>query len=480
MKFMSIKTQVLVLTFLIVAAFVTYAVVMSSASASRMTDAIHAQEPAGEVPSQNHTASADPWSFVDGGVPPRNHSAPAAPWSFSDVGILIGASALSGVLAIGVIPLALCMLGFTCWGVVAGSAAALCQSGIGNVPAGSWFSCLQHTSACGAVGRFLIPVTFLIGAGIGGTTTFYILENQHRSNPLNETDLTRFIGGIESTAEDIRNNLPDFSSTLWEDVRNTSATSWEDVRNSSVTLWEGVRENSGALLEKVQNTSGAYLEDIRNATSESAKQETAYGLESGEVPPRNHSAPAAPWSFADVGILIGAGALSGVLAIGVIPLALCILGFTCWGVLAGSAAALCQSSIGNVPAGSCFSCFQSVGACGSRGLKLMPVWFLIGAGIGGTATFYVLEDQHRNNPKKVFLNSAASTCADPDHAVNETDLTRFIDEGIWNLLGYAATLEEDAMEISAHNESLAFAETRNLLLAALKSCIKNPPWASKV
>lgn len=59
------------------------------------------------------------------------------------------------------------------------------------------------------------------------------------------------------------------------------------------------------------------------------------------------------------------GAVIGTLAVGVgVPLILCLFGFTCWGIMAGSAAACCQSGIGNVPAGSCFSCLQSTGAGG--------------------------------------------------------------------------------------------------------------------
>ncbi len=76
-------------------------------------------------------------------------------------------------------------------------------------------------------------------------------------------------------------------------------------------------------------------------------------------------------------IVIGgslSGGVIGILVVGVvIPLALCVLGFTCWGVMAGSAAACCQSNIGNVPSGSCFSCMQSLGAGGGGCLVYLSI-----------------------------------------------------------------------------------------------------------
>lgn len=80
------------------------------------------------------------------------------------------------------------------------------------------------------------------------------------------------------------------------------------------------------------------------------------------------------------GALGGAGI--GIIAVGVIvPLALCVLGFTCWGIMAGSAAACCQSGIGDVPADGCFSCVQSLGA-GGGGWTYLIIACIIGIPIG--------------------------------------------------------------------------------------------------
>lgn len=88
-----------------------------------------------------------------------------------------------------------------------------------------------------------------------------------------------------------------------------------------------------------------------------------------------------------------AGAVIGTLAVGLgVPLVLCLLGFTCWGIMAGSAAACCQSSIGNVPSGSCFSCLQSLGAGGGTTYIVISCIFGIPIGLyaGGyhTNTYY--------------------------------------------------------------------------------------------
>lgn len=53
--------------------------------------------------------------------------------------------------------------------------------------------------------------------------------------------------------------------------------------------------------------------------------------------------------------------------------------------MAGSAAACCQSSIGNVPGGSCFSCLQSTGAGGGKAYIIFAciVGVPVGFGLGG-------------------------------------------------------------------------------------------------
>lgn len=75
------------------------------------------------------------------------------------------------------------------------------------------------------------------------------------------------------------------------------------------------------------------------------------------------------------------GAVIGTLAFAlVLPLVLCLFGYTCWGIMAGSAAACCQSSMGDVPAGSCFSCLQSLGAGG--GWTYIIIGCVVGIPIG--------------------------------------------------------------------------------------------------
>lgn len=61
--------------------------------------------------------------------------------------------------------------------------------------------------------------------------------------------------------------------------------------------------------------------------------------------------------------------------------------------MAGSAAACCQSGIGDVPAGSCFSCVQSLGACGGGWTYLIIASIIgipLGLYLGGlyTETYY--------------------------------------------------------------------------------------------
>jgi len=90
----------------------------------------------------------------------------------------------------------------------------------------------------------------------------------------------------------------------------------------------------------------------------------------------------------DCSIVFGgalAGALIGPFAVGLgLLLVLCLVGFTCCGVMAGSAAACCQSSIGDVSAGSCFSCFQSIGAGGyAYFVIVLVIGIPLGLGLGG-------------------------------------------------------------------------------------------------
>ena len=95
-----------------------------------------------------------------------------------------------------------------------------------------------------------------------------------------------------------------------------------------------------------------------------------------------------------VAVALGAGVGAMIL----IPLLCCIIGFTCCGVRDGSCAACWQSRIGDVEAGSCFSCLQSCGAT----LCCSPLFwvFVIAAAAGGGVTHGVLE--------KDYMTSAAS------------------------------------------------------------------------
>lgn len=83
----------------------------------------------------------------------------------------------------------------------------------------------------------------------------------------------------------------------------------------------------------------------------------------------------------------GYGALIGFAIIPGILLALCLIGFTCCGVIKGSMAACAQSSIGDVGAGSCFSGLQKCAA--NQGvLKLIPILTVLGF-IGGMILYIV-------------------------------------------------------------------------------------------
>lgn len=88
--------------------------------------------------------------------------------------IVIGGALAGAVAGVFAVPLALCLLGFTCCGIMAGSAAACCQSGIGDVQSGSCFSSLQSTGAGGGGCAYLIVICIIgvpIGIFVGGMYT---------------------------------------------------------------------------------------------------------------------------------------------------------------------------------------------------------------------------------------------------------------------------------------------------------------------
>lgn len=77
----------------------------------------------------------------------------------------------------------------------------------------------------------------------------------------------------------------------------------------------------------------------------------------------------------------GIGAAIGIAIIPAILIVMCLTGFTCFGVAAGSYAALRQSEIGMVPARSCFSMCQSI-STNPFTYKLIPLFGLIGFIVG--------------------------------------------------------------------------------------------------
>jgi len=91
-------------------------------------------------------------------------------------------------------------------------------------------------------------------------------------------------------------------------------------------------------------------------------------------------------AYERIGIILGAIAGGAIIFALLLPIVLLILGFTSSGVLAGSFAACCQSSIGNVVAGSCFAVTQSVAAGGCHPVILIPS-AVIGACLGGYIAF---------------------------------------------------------------------------------------------
>lgn len=83
----------------------------------------------------------------------------------------------------------------------------------------------------------------------------------------------------------------------------------------------------------------------------------------------------------------GIGALIGLSIIPAFLLFLCLCGFTCIGVAAGSLAACRQAQIGLVPAKSCFSLCQSI-SMSPVTLKGIPILTVIGF-IGGIIYHFV-------------------------------------------------------------------------------------------
>ena len=88
-------------------------------------------------------------------------------------------------------------------------------------------------------------------------------------------------------------------------------------------------------------------------------------------------------SDSDIDAIIDAlkdGCIGGVIGLAIIPcilIIMCVLGFTCFGVAAGSYAAVRQSEIGSVPARSLFSCCQKI-SMNPITYKLIPLLGLIG------------------------------------------------------------------------------------------------------
>ena len=83
------------------------------------------------------------------------------------------------------------------------------------------------------------------------------------------------------------------------------------------------------------------------------------------------------WKKPVVGAVVGGGVCLGLAVAS--PIILPAVGFGAGGVLAGSAAAAVQSTIGNVAAGSLFATLQSVGAAG--GLSWAATGLATAAGV---------------------------------------------------------------------------------------------------
>lgn len=84
-----------------------------------------------------------------------------------------------------------------------------------------------------------------------------------------------------------------------------------------------------------------------------------------------------------------AGLVAGGVAVFIVPILLCICGFTMCGVRILSCAACWQSSVGNVESGSCFSCLQSVAANWCQ-VKSIGVFLLLGLVVGVTTGIVLL------------------------------------------------------------------------------------------
>ena len=85
-----------------------------------------------------------------------------------------------------------------------------------------------------------------------------------------------------------------------------------------------------------------------------------------------------------------AGLVAGGVAVFIVPILLAILGFTMCGVRVLSCAACWQSSMGNVEAGSCFSCLQSAAAKWCQ-VKSTGIFLLLGLLVGVTTGLLALE-----------------------------------------------------------------------------------------
>ncbi|XP_077526211.1 uncharacterized protein LOC144138032 isoform X2 [Haemaphysalis longicornis] len=96
-----------------------------------------------------------------------------------------GTAAALGVGAVVAAPLALAAVGFGSGGVVGGSLAAMAQSAIGNVAAGSTFAVLQ---SCGAAG---IPVAAQTIIGVTGATVGGALGSKFSGSQTQTSDATK-------------------------------------------------------------------------------------------------------------------------------------------------------------------------------------------------------------------------------------------------------------------------------------------------
>ncbi|EFX70473.1 hypothetical protein DAPPUDRAFT_112670 [Daphnia pulex] len=88
-----------------------------------------------------------------------------------------------------------------------------------------------------------------------------------------------------------------------------------------------------------------------------------------------------------VGVALGVALVVTFIAPIIIYFLLCCIGFTCSGVRGGSYAAVRQSDYGDVEAGSCFSCAQSMGACGNMGRNVL-IGLIFGILAGAIAGYY--------------------------------------------------------------------------------------------